>query len=92
MGWADCGTDANGRPIGYAYEAECDEPGCAEAIDRGLSFVCGGMHGGDTHGCGEYFCGKHLGHAWSEAAENTDEEYSPQLCARCQADWLDPEN
>ena len=64
MGWANCGNDKDGRPIGYAVEAKCDESKCDKKIDRGLSFVCGGMHGGDTYGCGKYFCEEHL-HGWS---------------------------
>jgi hypothetical protein len=60
MGWANCGFDDLGRNIGYAFEAECDESGCKAEIDRGLSYVCGGMHGGGDHGCGRYFCSEHL--------------------------------
>lgn len=60
MGWANCGTDKNGRHIGYAHEATCDHPGCNENIDRGLSYACGGMHGEDEIGCDKYFCEKHL--------------------------------
>lgn len=60
MGWANCGEDDLGRPIGYAFAATCDAPECATEIHRGLSFVCGGMHGGDGFGCGRYFCSKHL--------------------------------
>jgi len=64
MGWAHCGTDSQGRQIGYAIEAECDESGCHQKIDRGLSYSCGGMHGdgglrGDW-GCEGYFCPEHL--------------------------------
>ena len=39
MGWGDCGTDVNGRPIGYLYESTCDHPGCNKKIDRGLSVI-----------------------------------------------------
>ena len=62
MGWANCGTDSKGRPIGYAHEATCDEPGCKAKIDRGLSYACGEMHGDDDPEgtCEGYFCGKHL--------------------------------
>lgn len=59
MGWADCGDDDLGRPIGYAFEATCDYPGCDAKINRGLSYVCGDMHGGDGFGCGRYFCSAH---------------------------------
>ena len=59
MSWANCGVDQEGRPIGYAVDAECDHPGGCK-IDRGLSYVCGGMHGGGEEGCGKYFCPEHL--------------------------------
>ena len=29
-------------------------------IDRGLSYVCGRMHGGGNEGCGKHFCPEHL--------------------------------
>ncbi len=64
MGWADCGKDSNGRPIGYAFPATCDHPGCKAKIDRGLAYACGGMHGeqstDDIWCCEGYFCEKHL--------------------------------
>lgn len=61
MGWANCGTDSHGRPIGYAHAATCDAPGCTESIDRGLAYACGGMHGdNDPEGsCEGYFCEAH---------------------------------
>lgn len=59
MGWASCGTDSEGRPIGYGYEGTCDHDGCEEEIDRGLSYVCGEMHGEDEYSCEKYFCNKH---------------------------------
>lgn len=59
MGWATCGDDSKGRPIGYAIEAICDEPGCKIEIDRGLFYACGGMHGEDEHSCEGYFCEDH---------------------------------
>lgn len=75
MGWSDCGTDSEGRPIGYAFEAICDHPECKKEIDRGLSYACGGMHGevGVSNGqggdfyptCEKYFCEDHL--LWLEA-------------------------
>lgn len=60
MGWADCGTDDRGRPIGYAHGAICDRPGCGEKIDRGLAHACGGHHLGGEWFCDGYFCPKHL--------------------------------
>ena len=59
MGWADCGTDSQGRPIGYAFPAVCDHPGCEERIDRGIAYVCGDMHGEDEVSCEKYFCENH---------------------------------
>lgn len=60
MGWAYCGTDSNGRDIGYGVEATCDHPGCNEIIDRGLAYACGGWHGETEYACEKYFCGEHL--------------------------------
>lgn len=60
MGWADCGTDSKGRPIGYAFEAVCDHPGCDTKIDRGVAHACGGMHGDEPFSCEGYFCSEHL--------------------------------
>lgn len=76
MGWGNCGTDDDGRPIGYNFRATCDHPGCTVKIDRGLSHVCGGMHGGGEYGCGRYFCSEHL---YFGAPE--------QLCPECMAKW-----
>lgn len=60
MGWANCGTDSKGRPIGYAHAATCDHPECDRPIDRGLSYACGDMHGQNEYDCPGYFCGAHL--------------------------------
>jgi hypothetical protein len=60
MGWSDCGEDSKGRPIGYAFEATCDHPGCTKEIDRGLAYACGGMHGEGDNYCEGYFCAEHL--------------------------------
>lgn len=83
MGWANCGDDSQGRPIGYAHEATCDHPGCAEKIDRGLAYACGGMHG-DCGGqaCEKYFCTAHLYHLDAEAM-GLDELRQGQLCHAC---------
>ena len=84
MGWAHCGTDSEGRYIGYAIVATCDEPGCEAEIDRGLAYACGGMHGdgglkGDW-GCEKYFCPEHLvcGH----------EDMLCRQCAQEEEDYL----
>ena len=77
MGWGNCGTDSSGRPIGYAVEATCDAENCNRRIDRGLSYVCGSMHGGWTHGCGRYFCASHLLSGFDAG------DHFEQLCAEC---------
>lgn len=78
MGWGNCGTDSKGRPIGYAFEAVCDHPGCGEFIDRGLAFACGGMHGQNIFDCEGYFCTKHLSYVGLP-----DKKGSIQICPEC---------
>ena len=60
MGWSIGYDEKWKRDIGYGVPAWCDHPDCNEAIDRGLAHVCGGQPYGGEHGCGLYFCGKHL--------------------------------
>ena len=74
MGWASCGQDRYGREMGYAVLATCDEKGCTERIDRGLAYVCGGMHEGGDFGCGGYFCPEHL---------YIPDRRDASLCKRC---------
>lgn len=81
MGWANCGTDSQGRPIGYAHEATCDHPGCNKRIDRGLSYVCGDMHGADEISCEKYFCQEHR-----SAIIKHDDRYF-DVCESCEARW-----
>jgi hypothetical protein len=56
-------TLPDGREAGYLVEAECDQDGCPEQIDRGLAYLCGdnpdGHRPDSEWGCGLYFCGKH---------------------------------
>ncbi len=59
MGWGNCGTDSEGRPIGYVFPAVCDHPDCKTKIDRGLGYVCGRMHGDGEYSCERYFCENH---------------------------------
>lgn len=95
MGWANCGEDSSGRPIGYAHSATCDLPGCGKQIDRGLAYACGGMHGTEMLGgdeavdwsadfgaCERYFCEDHL---CSPDLEHEDgkELYAPAVCPEC---------
>jgi hypothetical protein len=70
MSWA-IGHDGHwNRDIGYGVPAICDHPRCQAAIDRGLSYVCGGQPYGGADGCGLYFCPRHLAGV-------------PPLCPRC---------
>jgi hypothetical protein len=78
MGWANCGEDSKGRPIGYAHSAICDHPECDKAIDRGLSYACGGMHGDDCTWCENYFCGGHLVYC-----ERADQTHGAMVCQAC---------
>ncbi|WP_332822197.1 hypothetical protein [Stutzerimonas kunmingensis] len=82
MGWANCGKDSKGRPIGYAHAAKCDHPGCDADIDRGLSYACGGMHGQNEVDCEGYFCQKHL-----QTFVDTGED-SFTVCEACKAHLL----
>lgn len=81
MGWGS-GTNKQGRSVGYNIAATCDEDGCDEQIDRGLAFVCGGMHDGDEHGCGGYFCHER-GHLACHFRGPDGDDMSPNLCLRC---------
>lgn len=74
MGWGS-GTNAAGRKVGYLVRGVCDKDGCRAKIDRGLYYVCGGMHDGADVGCGGYFCEHHLGYM--------SEFRFPQLCDGC---------
>lgn len=79
MGWADCGTDSRGRPIGYAFEAVCDWPGCDTLIHRGLAYTCGRMHGEDVDNCDGYFCPDHL----TSTMRGEDPMVDGQRCLAC---------
>lgn len=71
MGWANCGKDSEGRPIGYAHGATCDQEGCNTKIDRGLAFACGSMHGSDEVSCEKYFCEAHKTNYVMDSAHGT---------------------
>lgn len=81
MGWANCGEDSKGRPIGYAHDATCDHPGCTEQINRGLAYACGGMHGDTEYSCEGYFCEKHR-----QQCLPVDGRLQ-QVCDACYAEW-----
>lgn len=88
MGWS-YGHNRDGREIGYAVPATCDQEGCDEKIDRGLAHVCGGMHDADWNvGCGNYFCAEHLVFTGVDDPI-TGEDRSPgvQLCEACADSW-----
>lgn len=79
MGWS-IGFDSRwNRDIGYGVPAVCDYPGCGAAIDRGLSFVCGGEPYGGEHGCGLYFCDGHMAIIFDAALDGAF-----QQCERCE--------
>ncbi len=82
MGWGLGYNSKWHRDIGYLVPAYCDHPECNAEIDRGLAFLCGGSSMSD-HGCGLYFCAKHL-----FASFGFDDDDCPQLCERCV--MLDP--
>jgi hypothetical protein len=92
MGWADCGEDRNGRPIGYGFKAKCDHPGCTRKIDRGVSYACADMHGEDVVGCERYFCNKHRQNL---AAWPGDPQNIVSVCDECakrmreNGEWVD---
>lgn len=85
MGWGNCGTDSQGRPIGYNHNAICDHPGCNEQIDRGLAFACGDMHGEDEVSCEKYFCGDHK----QNFVKTTYDDRIVSVCDECAKQLLD---
>lgn len=61
MGWGHgvmTLPDGTNMEVGYLVKATCEEPGCGEAIDRGLYYRCGGPV--FEEGCGHFFCAEHL--------------------------------
>lgn len=79
MGWGYCGKNEDtGDEMGYSVEGVCFQKGCGKPITHGLANVCGGMHEGDTYGCGRYFCEPHLVYAYVPHEERT-----VQLCEPC---------
>lgn len=72
MGWQiyECPSGTPLRWAGYGVPAYCDHPKCNEEINRGVSYICGGINTQyEDRGCKLHFCGKHLDHR--------------QLCANC---------
>lgn len=92
MGWSIGFDERWKRDIGYGVPATCDHPGCGEKIDRGLSYVCGGHPYGGDHGCGLYFCLKHLylsNRAEVQLCERCDEEHEPFDPTPDVQEWID---
>lgn len=95
MGYANCGVDSQGRPIGYAADATCDHDGCNKKIHRGLSYACGDMHGETEHGCEKYFCEEHLSGVVDEGG---DDGRVFHICAECKSvllesgEWIEDSN
>lgn len=83
MGWS-YGVNSRGREVGYSVDATCDQDGCEAKIDRGLAYVCGGMHDGGEDGCGDYFCSTHLFLTGWEDGSTYPGSY---LCASCCDEW-----
>ncbi|MCC2615976.1 hypothetical protein LJ739_06955 [Aestuariibacter halophilus] len=84
MGYANCGTDSQGRAIGYAIPATCDHPGCNKKIDRGLDYVCGRMHGEDEYSCEKYFCHEHKANHLQDLLGDIQ-----TVCDGCQTELLE---
>ena len=78
MGWSIGYDEKWQRDVGYGVPAICDHPGCNEPINRGLAHVCGGEPYGGEHGCGLYFCGKHMHYRYPRG-----EDRGYQNCPRC---------
>lgn len=76
-------TLPDGREGGYGVEAHCEQDGCGAKIDRGLSFLCGELPGGDEYGCGGYFCGEHL-YPVSRASQCAVCKRGNPLCSQCE--------
>jgi len=95
MGWGYT-TGEGGRDQGYIVPSLCDQPGCNEEIDRGLSFRCGEYR--SDNGCSNFFCDKHL--QWFTLEDDEEENAGDagiQFCDHClwhlehpDADYDDP--
>lgn len=81
MSWAH-GKLPSGEEVGYAVPGTCEHPGCAASIDKGLAHVCGGMHEGGEHGCGRYFCPRHLTFAVNPVTGYIIRD-AGQVCMKC---------
>lgn len=77
MGWSIGYDEHWKRDVGYGVPSVCDHPACSAAINRGLSFVCGGDPYGGEHGCGLFFCAEHLEY------HDFRDGCGVQVCPRC---------
>ncbi len=88
MGWS-IGYDGSWeRDIGYGVPAHCDHKGCNEEIHRGLSYVCCGEPYGGDHGCGRFFCEKHMNPEWNDDGDG--EEW--RVCGHGDDDYISPDH
>ena len=87
MSWSIGEDNDSDRFIGYGVPAHCDHPDCSEKIDRGLAHVCGSEPWGGDHGCGLFFCEKHLEYADDDEDSLQPDEHVAErevmLCERC---------
>lgn len=75
---------------GYGVPAYCEQPGCNEEIDRGMSYACGGEPFSE-YGCDRYFCSEHLHYTYFDPEEDDGRckhEYdceceTAEVCERC---------
>ena len=88
MGWGGPMPNLEGRLVGYNVRAVCDHIGCITRIDRGIAYVCGGMHDGGEHGCGKYVCGQHLYFAPIQLCKECADNYQ-LICRICGEDGPD---
>lgn len=73
--------ERNGRDQGYGVPAICDHPDCAEEIDRGMGYACGGD---PTENCGLFFCSKHIADDVNPEADwSKDNRHEFGVCERC---------
>jgi hypothetical protein len=73
MGYSAYPTDRG--LAGYDVPDTCHAPDCDQAIDRGLSYLCGSDPRWPEPGCGGWFCNKHLSY--------TGDDECQQLCGAC---------
>jgi hypothetical protein len=84
MGWSIGWSSTWRRDIGYGVPAWCDHPECKAEIDRGLAYLCGGQTWGSDHGCGLYFCEKHLSYTYAKDEDDGgDDGEGYYACPRC---------